>query len=88
MALVNDYLVPAAQLLSDLGAGQVWRMAQQLGLARLGSEEQQGDGNWQGFIEGGEITLLEASQAFGVFANQGLLVGRLDEGLPQAGGSP
>ena len=86
MALANDYLVPAAQLLAEIGAGQVWSMAQQLGLARLGSEEPQGagtltgEGSWPGSLEGGEITLLEASQAFGVFANQGLLVGQLPEG--------
>jgi membrane peptidoglycan carboxypeptidase len=94
MALANEYLVPAAQLLAEIGEGQVWSMAQQLGLAQLESEKRQDgarpsiDGTRQRFLGGFEITLLEASQAFGVFANKGLLVGQLPEGRASRGISP
>lgn len=73
VALVNDYLVPAVQILSQMGPDQVWRTAQQLGLTNL--QVPPGDGAYRLLIEEGEITLLELNQAFGTFANQGVLAG-------------
>ena len=69
-AMANDYFVPAANLLTQLGAQNVWRIARQVGVHSLTET-----GELFPFA-GGEATLLEISQAYGVFANQGLAVGR------------
>ena len=74
MALANDYLVPAVQMLAQLGPENVWRTAQQLGMVSL--ELPTTAATYRLPIEGGETTLLEASQAYGVFSNQGTLAGR------------
>ncbi len=74
MALANDYLVPAVQMLAQLGPENVWRTAQQLGMVSL--EAPAKAATYRLPIEGGEATLLEASQAYGVFSNQGTLAGR------------
>ena len=72
-ALANDYLVPASEILNQMGAEQVWQIASQLGLDNfvLPDEAQ----SLRIPLGGGEFTLLELSQAFGSFANQGVLVG-------------
>ena len=77
-ALANDYLIPAVQTINQIGAENVWRTAQQLGLTSLESPVGGASGGCPGcqLLAGGEITLVEAVQAFGVFANQGSLVGR------------
>ncbi len=77
-ALANDYLIPAIQTINQIGAENVWRTAQQLGLVSLESPAGLASAGYPGcqLLAGGEITLLEAVQAFGVFANQGLLLGR------------
>ena len=74
MALANDYLVPAVQMLAQLGPENVWRTAQQLGMVSLESPAKAA--TYRLPMEGGEVTLLEASQAYGVFSNQGTLAGR------------
>ena len=74
MALANDYLVPAVQMLAQLGPENVWRTAQQLGMVSLESPAKAA--TYRLPMEGGEATLLEASQAYGVFSNQGTLAGR------------
>lgn len=81
MALANDYLVPAVKTLEQVGEENVWRTAQQLGL--ISFEPSYNSASDQS-LQGGQATLLEASQAFGVLANQGVLVGQAenDEGLP------
>jgi len=77
-ALANDYLIPAIQTINQIGAENVWRTAQQLGLVSLESPAGSSPDGCPGcqLLANGEITLLEVVQAFGVFANQGLLVGR------------
>ncbi len=70
MALDNDYLVPAAWLLEQLGAQNVWQIAGQFGLSGL----DQATGSV--LFDGGDTTLAEVAQAFGVFANQGILAGQ------------
>lgn len=71
-AMANDYILIAAQVLEQIGADNAWRTARQLGLDSLNAPT---DNTLSDFIEGGKITLLEISQAFGVFSNQGTLVG-------------
>jgi membrane peptidoglycan carboxypeptidase len=74
IALANDYLVPAAQLLTQLGPQNVWRTAQQLGISSI---EKLNPGEQIRLpFEGGNVTLLELSQAYSVFANQGILAGQ------------
>ncbi len=84
LALANDYLVPAVKAFAQVGTENVWRSARQLGLTSL---QPPATGGASGLpFSGGEITLLEASQAFGVFANQGKLVGRALETVQPGGG--
>lgn len=84
-AIANDYLVPAAQLLVQLGPQNVWRTAQQLGIVSL----EKLDENEQERLpfEGGDVSLLEVSQAYGVFANQGILAGQESPTPPPTGES-
>jgi membrane peptidoglycan carboxypeptidase len=73
IALANDYLIPAIQTLAQMGPENVWRTARQLGITTLTGNE---DGEaFRLPLEGGEVTLLQITQAYGVFANQGLLAG-------------
>ncbi len=67
IALVNDYLVPAIQLLVRYHSDEIWRTARQFGLISLRPPDDQ--------LQDGEMTLLEGVQAYGVFANQGVLTG-------------
>lgn len=76
-ALANDYLPPALDLFNQVGAENVWRTANQLGLrsfdpARLAPVLEPG----QAFLEQASASLLEIVQAYGVFANQGVLAGQ------------
>lgn len=73
-ALANDYLVPAMHVLAQLGSDSVWRTAEQMGMTSLANVS--GDAANRLPLAGGSVSLLEATQAFGVFANQGVLVGR------------
>lgn len=73
-AMANDRLIPAARLFLQMGPANVLRTAQQLGLQSLALPE--GRPAYDLLLDGGEVTLLELSQAFGVFANQGVLTGR------------
>jgi membrane peptidoglycan carboxypeptidase len=73
-ALANDYLVPAMHVLAQLGSDSVWRTAEQMGMTSLANVS--GDAANRLPLEGGSVSLLEATQSFGVFANQGVLVGR------------
>ena len=72
-ALANDYLVPAFQVLTQMDPDQVWHTSQQLGLGSL--QIPSGEGAYRLPFEGGEATLLELSQAYGVLAAQGILAG-------------
>jgi membrane peptidoglycan carboxypeptidase len=73
-ALANDYLVPAMHVLAQLGADSVWRTAEQMGMTSLASVS--GDTANRLPLQGGSVSLLEATQAYGVLANRGVLVGR------------
>ena len=80
LALANDYLTPAIQMMSQIGADNVWRTTQELGLtsfARYAGTSRAS--NCQGcslLLDGGEVTLLELTHAYSTFANQGLMVGQ------------
>ena len=70
IALANDYLVPAEKLLAQIGKGNIWRTAQQFGLAQPADSE--GSSSLALFRP---MNLVEISQAYGVLANQGILAG-------------
>lgn len=72
-ALANDYIVPTLQILSQMDPDQVWHTAQQIGLNNLQFPSR--DGPYLLPVEGGEASLIEVSQAYGVFASQGILAG-------------
>lgn len=74
MAFANDYLVPAVQTLGVIGPQNVWRLAEQFGLVSISSPKATGDTNV--LYQGGSIGLVDIAQAYGVFANQGVLVGQ------------
>lgn len=75
-ALANDYLVPAQQVLNQVGIENVWRTAQQIGAIPTGAQLDQ-DADNPFFLD--KLNLLDVSRAFAVFANQGVLTGRILE---------
>lgn len=79
-ALANDYLIPAVNLINQIGEENILKTARQLGLnsLNLNSNSTLCPG-CQLILRGGKISVLEAVQAFGVFANQGVLVGQPSE---------
>ncbi|MBN2549115.1 MAG: transglycosylase domain-containing protein [Anaerolineales bacterium] len=75
-ALANDYLVPAQQVLNQVGIENVWRTAQQIGAIPAGAQFDQ-DADNPFFLD--QLNLLDVSRALAVFANQGVLSGRILE---------
>jgi membrane peptidoglycan carboxypeptidase len=71
LAIANDYLVPSAQLLEQIGPPNVWRLASALGLTSLVTERSPDI-----LYRGGKVTLIELAQAYAVFASQGTRVGQ------------
>ncbi len=77
LALANDYLAPFSGLLASVGAQNVWRLAEPMGLTRLASSEDPA-----GLLYGGgQASLLELAQAYSTFANLGT-----QNGQPVSGG--
>ena len=80
-ALANDYLAPAAQVIQQVGALNVARIAGEMGILKDGLTSLT---TGEDFLNKGQTTLLDASQAYGAFANQGILVGRAGDSQPLA----
>lgn len=72
-SLANDYMVPALQILTQMGAEQVWHDAERLGLTDL--QLPPVNGEYRILFQDGEAELSELSQVYGVLANQGVLAG-------------
>jgi len=86
-SMSNDYLVPALQVLSQMDPAHVWQTARRMGLNDLPVTS--GKGSFQLLIEGGDIDLIDISQAYGVLANQGVLAGLYeDENKSEQSNSP
>jgi membrane peptidoglycan carboxypeptidase len=67
-ALASDYLVPAAEILAQMGADSVARIAAPFGITfPAGGEDP--------LLGDAQLTPLEAARAYGVFGNQGVLAG-------------
>jgi len=79
-ALANDYLNPAIQVIQQIGGENVLQTSRQIGLPSLSLEAgaQSSDGciGCSLVSKGGVIPLIELVQAFGMFNNQGILVGQ------------
>lgn len=76
LAIANDYLAAQAQLLDQVGAANVWRLAEAMGLSSLSEETSPGL-----IYGGGRVSALELAQAYGVFATMGMRAGQhLDPG--------
>ena len=70
-ALANSYNIPAVQMLREVGVDNLLAFAERLGIRSLGR-----DASRYGLsltLGGGEVTLLELTQAYSVFANGGRL---------------
>jgi membrane peptidoglycan carboxypeptidase len=74
LAVANDYLAALNQLLRQFGAGNVWRLAEPLGLADL-SESASPQSLLFG---GGSYSLVDLAKSYAVFANLGTQTGRQD----------
>jgi membrane carboxypeptidase/penicillin-binding protein PbpC len=74
IALANDYLAPAGSVLNQVGVENVWHTADQLGIQFPQKPAELGPSNLSIFRD---VNLLEISHAFGIFANQGFLAGRV-----------
>jgi membrane peptidoglycan carboxypeptidase len=79
MALVNDYVGVAVQVLQQVGPENVWLTERRFGI------DLQDTGRTSGMtpddLYSQQISLLECVQAYGVFANQGVMAGQPDGGL-------
>ncbi len=72
-ALANSYNIPAIQTIRYIGVDYFLQFMQRFGVRSLGL-----DASRYGIsltLGGGEMTLIELTRGFSVFANQGLLVG-------------
>ncbi len=71
VALANDYLAPLTQLLVQIGAPNVWRLAEPLGLSLQSSDQRPEDL----LYAGGYVSPLDVAQAYSTFALFGEQVG-------------
>lgn len=68
--LANSYNVPAVKTLNFVGVPDMIKMAERLGIKSLSGKNY--DNNYLSLtLGGGEVTLLEETTAYAVFANQG-----------------
>lgn len=78
LALANDYIRPAQQILKQVGAPNVWQTVRQFGLTAP-ENNHNGNGSTNSAPEPDALfrpmTLLELGQAYSVLANDGLLAG-------------
>jgi membrane peptidoglycan carboxypeptidase len=83
VAMANDYLMPAAQVVAQVGIDSVWRTLMQSGLTSAAPLLPANDR--LAVLRQHEVTLLQATQAYGMLANQGLLAGQLGAERPLSG---
>ncbi len=70
-ALANDYVLPLAQVMLQVGPQNIWRLLEPLGFTSLAN--QQADASV--LFKGGDLNPLELGWAYGVFANLGEQIG-------------
>jgi membrane peptidoglycan carboxypeptidase len=72
LAMANDYLVPAENLLAQAGTENFWQILKQFGLITGETPAAQ---NADAILQESSMTLLDLTRAYGAIANQGTLVG-------------
>lgn len=72
IAMANDYLAAADQVLLQVGVENVRRIVQQMGLTTALTWPGE---NIEDILNQSQVNLLEISQMYAVFANQGILAG-------------
>jgi len=70
-ALANSYNIPAVEMMNRVGVDNVVRLAQRLGLNTL----ETGQYGLALSLGGGEVSLLDMTYAYSVFANNGVMAG-------------
>lgn len=70
-AIAGDVLNPTAQLLDQLGAGDVWRSIEPFGITGLAAAANPSEL----IYEGGSLSPIRLAQAYAIFANQGMAAG-------------
>jgi membrane carboxypeptidase/penicillin-binding protein len=81
-ALARSYNIPAVQTINRVGVDNVIRRAHQLGINSL----ELGQYGLALTLGGGEVTLMDMTYAYGVFANMGVMAGQAvpaDAGRPE-----
>jgi penicillin-binding protein 1C len=71
-ALANSYNIPAVQTLRQVGVSNLLALMQRFGVTSLGTDA--GRYGLSLTLGGGEISLMELTSAYSVFANQGVAV--------------
>jgi membrane peptidoglycan carboxypeptidase len=83
-ALTQDYLVSALSVLQQVGPSNAWRTTQQSGVYSL--EIPTAEASYSPLVDQGDISLLEVTHAYSMFANRGTLSGHTltaaDETMP------
>jgi len=75
-ALANDYLVPVAQILDQIGAQNVWQMARTLGVPDLSGGVAQDGPQASLLFYGGSVSPVDMAQAYAIFAAKGVKHGQ------------
>lgn len=71
LAVANDYLVPQVQIIEQIGAHNVWRLAASMGVANLAESLNPESPGAALLFEGGSASPLDLAQAYAIFAEQG-----------------
>ena len=74
-AVVNDYLVPLANLAQQINPSVIWQMGYSLGMNSLETST----ASPQELFSGGSLSILELGQAYATLANSGTRIGVLDQ---------
>ena len=72
--MANDYIAPAVQTLTKVGAENVWLTTRQSGLVSISPAF--GEDTSRRLLDTGAVPLLEITHAYAMLANQGFLAGQ------------
>jgi membrane carboxypeptidase/penicillin-binding protein len=86
-ALANDYIIPVIQLVNQIGLENVLRITRQLGLDTFDIDPNRKENvpcpGCQLLLDSTGVSLIDLTQAYGVFSNRGILVGHPAESQTQ-----
>jgi membrane carboxypeptidase/penicillin-binding protein len=84
IALANDYLAAALQMMVQIGPENAWRTARQSGVYDL--PDTYGIEGYAFLLGGGQANILQVAHAYSIFSNQGVLSGQMED-QPLANGA-